>query len=343
MRPRWLAVVWPHGSRSAGVMPDARVAAAAAHWGYRFTSNGTDYGDFTATLARIGRWDDWCREWGVTASHYERLAEAAEAVRPTRRRPTAPGGGPPRVALGQVRLRGRPSAAARRPRARRRLLPPGRRRADPARGARPHPLPVHRAGRLPARSRRPGPLGGPAGGDHGARPRLDQGGAPGHGRVPARPGDGHARDRRPGPGRGRIRASASSRPTRRSPPPSSTTWPLGPMSMAATSGCSASAWADYYAARAAAREKRLRAVVDLAGRTASTSIGSTCPRRPGNLPGPLRRRQRRRGAGQGRTLTLEKAAGEITTPLLILGGGRDRITPAYHQERLAGSPRPSWW
>ncbi len=58
--------------------PDARVAAAAAHWGYRFTSNGTDYGDFTATLARIGRWADWCREWGVTASHYEQLAEAAE-------------------------------------------------------------------------------------------------------------------------------------------------------------------------------------------------------------------------------------------------------------------------
>ena len=58
--------------------PDARVAAAAAHWGYRFTSNGTDYGDFTATLARIGRWEDWCREWGVTASRYEQLAEAAE-------------------------------------------------------------------------------------------------------------------------------------------------------------------------------------------------------------------------------------------------------------------------
>src|ERR1700760_1153093 len=57
---------------------DARVAGAAAHWGYRFTSNGTDYGDFTATLARITRWGDWCREWGVTATHYEQLAEAAE-------------------------------------------------------------------------------------------------------------------------------------------------------------------------------------------------------------------------------------------------------------------------
>src|ERR1700723_2136059 len=58
--------------------PDARVAGAAAHWGYRLTSNGTDYGDFAATLARITSWADWCREWGVTATRYEQLAEAAE-------------------------------------------------------------------------------------------------------------------------------------------------------------------------------------------------------------------------------------------------------------------------
>jgi hypothetical protein len=57
--------------------PDARVAAAAAHWSNRFTANGTDYGDFAATLARITRWEDWCREWGVTAARYEQLAEAA--------------------------------------------------------------------------------------------------------------------------------------------------------------------------------------------------------------------------------------------------------------------------
>src|SRR5487761_1614078 len=63
---------------SSALKPDDRVSGAAAHWGYRFTANGTDYGDFTATLARITRWADWCREWGVTATHYEQLAEAAE-------------------------------------------------------------------------------------------------------------------------------------------------------------------------------------------------------------------------------------------------------------------------
>src|ERR1700729_1778124 len=58
--------------------PNARVAAAGAHWGYRSPSNGPDYGDSPAPLAGIARWEDWCREWGVTASRHEQLAEAAE-------------------------------------------------------------------------------------------------------------------------------------------------------------------------------------------------------------------------------------------------------------------------
>jgi 2,6-dihydroxypseudooxynicotine hydrolase len=58
--------------------PDARVAAATAHWAARFTANGTDYGDFAATIKRIKRWDDWCREWGATARRYEDVARQAE-------------------------------------------------------------------------------------------------------------------------------------------------------------------------------------------------------------------------------------------------------------------------
>jgi 2,6-dihydroxypseudooxynicotine hydrolase len=59
---------------------DARVAAATRHWAARFTANGTDYGDFAATIARISRWDDWCREWGVTATRYEESAQQAAAA-----------------------------------------------------------------------------------------------------------------------------------------------------------------------------------------------------------------------------------------------------------------------
>jgi 2,6-dihydroxypseudooxynicotine hydrolase len=57
---------------------DERVAVAAKHWGPRFVAQGVDPNDFNRTLARIKRWDDWCREWGVTATEYERMAEAAQ-------------------------------------------------------------------------------------------------------------------------------------------------------------------------------------------------------------------------------------------------------------------------
>jgi dienelactone hydrolase len=59
---------------------DERVTIATKHWGPRFVAQGVDLNDFNRTLARIRRWDDWCREWGVTAAEYEHAAEAAEAV-----------------------------------------------------------------------------------------------------------------------------------------------------------------------------------------------------------------------------------------------------------------------
>lgn len=62
----------------AGQERDAEVEAAAAHWGPRFVNNGSDYLDFERTLARISRWDQWCREWGRTAEGYEAIAQRAE-------------------------------------------------------------------------------------------------------------------------------------------------------------------------------------------------------------------------------------------------------------------------
>lgn len=58
---------------------DERVAAAALHWAPRFVANGTDYADFQATMSRISRWEDWCREWGRTGQAYEELAARAAA------------------------------------------------------------------------------------------------------------------------------------------------------------------------------------------------------------------------------------------------------------------------
>ncbi len=59
---------------------DERVAVATRHWGPRFVAQGVDLNDFNRTLPRIKRWDDWCREWGLTATQYEQAAESAEAA-----------------------------------------------------------------------------------------------------------------------------------------------------------------------------------------------------------------------------------------------------------------------
>lgn len=57
---------------------DATVVAVIDRFMPRFISNGTDYGDITATLGRITRWDQWCDQWGRTAEKYERIAISAE-------------------------------------------------------------------------------------------------------------------------------------------------------------------------------------------------------------------------------------------------------------------------
>ncbi len=79
--------------------------------------------------------------------------------RPARDRQRRLAAGVPGVALGQVRLHGRPGPAARRPGALRRLLPTGGGRADPARAIGAHPRPARNTAiRVPAAapSRRPG-------------------------------------------------------------------------------------------------------------------------------------------------------------------------------------------
>src|SRR5947209_19854674 len=64
---------------STPIQQDERVGSAAKHWALRFVSNGVELGAFQSTLQRITRWEEWCAEWGVTAEHYEALAEVAES------------------------------------------------------------------------------------------------------------------------------------------------------------------------------------------------------------------------------------------------------------------------
>jgi len=318
--------------QSAG--PDARVAAAAAHWSNRFTSNGTDYGDFTATLTRITRWDDWCREWGVTATHYEQLAEAAEDTGHL----TTAAGAWRRAALAwhwgkfvfvddPVQQRGahdravacyRKGAAA--------LTPPAELVCFPYEG-------THLAAylRVPAA--------------HGtARPPV----------VIMVPGLDSTKEelqataeyflaRRvatlavDGPGQGEAEYDLPIEPAYEKVATAAVDYLTTREDIdAARTGLFGVSLGGYYAARAAAYETRLAAVVALAG---PYRFDLDWDELPAQTRATFRVRSRAATDEQARAkaaeLTLEKAASAIDMPLLIVGGGRDRIVPAYHQERLA--------
>ena len=58
---------------------DARVEAAIAHWAPRFVANGVPLADFQEVTARIARWEDWCRAWSERAAVHETLGREALA------------------------------------------------------------------------------------------------------------------------------------------------------------------------------------------------------------------------------------------------------------------------
>jgi len=61
-------------------MPDTRVQAAIDHWAPRFIAMGVDYNDFARTTARIERWEEWLGAWTAVAEEHLELAADAEAA-----------------------------------------------------------------------------------------------------------------------------------------------------------------------------------------------------------------------------------------------------------------------
>jgi 2,6-dihydroxypseudooxynicotine hydrolase len=59
------------------VPKDARVASAIAHWAPRFVSNGVLFADFEEVTASIERWEDWCAAWSARAALHEALGKEA--------------------------------------------------------------------------------------------------------------------------------------------------------------------------------------------------------------------------------------------------------------------------
>lgn len=60
-------------------MKDPRVEAAISHWAPRFVANGVPLADFQEVTAQCERWEDWCRLWSARAAVHEELGARALA------------------------------------------------------------------------------------------------------------------------------------------------------------------------------------------------------------------------------------------------------------------------
>lgn len=58
-------------------MADALVQSAISHWAPRFVSNGVPLTDFEEVTRGLERWDDWCRSWSARAAMHEELGRKA--------------------------------------------------------------------------------------------------------------------------------------------------------------------------------------------------------------------------------------------------------------------------
>jgi fermentation-respiration switch protein FrsA (DUF1100 family) len=56
---------------------DLLVKAAVAHWGPRFVANGVVLTDFEELTGALASYNDWCRVWSERAAHHEALGRAA--------------------------------------------------------------------------------------------------------------------------------------------------------------------------------------------------------------------------------------------------------------------------
>jgi dienelactone hydrolase len=56
---------------------DARVEAAISHWAPRFVVNGVPLADFEEVTASVDRWEDWCAAWSARAAIHEELGNQA--------------------------------------------------------------------------------------------------------------------------------------------------------------------------------------------------------------------------------------------------------------------------
>jgi dipeptidyl aminopeptidase/acylaminoacyl peptidase len=61
-------------------MTDALIASAISHWGPRFVANGVSLTDFEEVTASITNWNDWCKAWSARAAVHEDIGRVALAA-----------------------------------------------------------------------------------------------------------------------------------------------------------------------------------------------------------------------------------------------------------------------
>lgn len=66
-----------HSDSTPAFAGDSRVAAAIHHWAPRFVANGVPLTDFEEVTAGIARWEEWCAAWCRRAALHEELANQA--------------------------------------------------------------------------------------------------------------------------------------------------------------------------------------------------------------------------------------------------------------------------
>ena len=316
---------------------DPRVETAISHWAPRFISNGVLLADFQEVTRSIARWEDWCAAWSERAGVHERLGRDALAEGHC----LTAGEHLSRAAvyyhfakflfvhdLAQMRAAHMKAVECRRA-ALPHLRPPGERVQIPFEDGRLAGILRRPEG---ARARTPVLIMVP--GLDSAKEELEAYELPFLARGMATllvdgPGQGEAEYHFPIRGDYEVAAAAI------------VDWIEGRDDLdAARIGLWGVSLGGYYAPRAAAYEKRIRACIGLAGPYDWGAIFDALPeltREAFRVRSHLRSEdEAREHAG---SLTLADAANRIECPLFLVAGKQDRLVPWQDAERIAAEAK----
>ena len=315
---------------------DARVEAAIHHWAPRFVANGVPLADFEEVTAGIARWDMWCEAWSARGRVHQALAD--QALEAGYR--LSAGGHLTRAALcyhfakflfvndyEQMRAAHR-SAVECRTRALPLITPRGERVAIP-----------HEGTELYGILRKPAGVGKPpivvmCMGLDSAKEEMESNEAVFLDR-------GMATLTFDGPGQGEAEYALPIRGDYEAPVKSVVDWVEQRSDVDhGRLGLWGVSLGGYYAPRAAAFEKRVKACIALSGPYEWAGIWSALPELTREaFRVRTKCRTQDEALKRAADLSLEGVAEKITCPLFVVAGKLDRLVPWQHGERLAKEAR----